>query len=79
MLVGSLSAGILTDWLGRRLTLVSSVTPFSIGSAICATAGGVGPAGSSPASGWAGSCRCTRPWPWSSHHRAEPRSPRACS
>ncbi|KUL37203.1 MFS transporter [Streptomyces regalis] len=42
MLVGALTAGNLTDWLGRRLTLVSSVTLFSIGSAICATAGGVG-------------------------------------
>jgi hypothetical protein len=42
MLVGALTAGNLTDWSGRQLTLVSSVTLFSIGSAICATEGGVG-------------------------------------
>jgi AAHS family benzoate transporter-like MFS transporter len=46
MLVGALTAGNLTDWLGRRLMLVSSVTLFSIGSAICAVAGGVGLFGS---------------------------------
>ncbi|MFJ7074427.1 MFS transporter [Streptomyces sp. NPDC098781] len=42
MLIGALTAGNLTDWLGRRLMLVSSVTLFSVGSAICAVAGGVG-------------------------------------
>ncbi|MFE6174334.1 MFS transporter [Streptomyces sp. NPDC056464] len=42
MLIGALTAGNLTDWLGRRLMLVSSVTLFSVGSAICALAGGVG-------------------------------------
>ncbi|WP_432189663.1 MFS transporter [Streptomyces sp. Tue6028] len=42
MLIGALTAGNLTDWLGRRLMLVSSVTLFSIGSAVCALAGGVG-------------------------------------
>ncbi|PBC65587.1 MFS transporter [Streptomyces sp. Tue6028] len=42
MLIGALTAGNLTDWLGRRLMLVSSVTLFSIGSAICALAGGIG-------------------------------------
>jgi len=46
MLVGALTAGNLTDWLGRRLMLVSSVTLFSIGSAICAVAEGVGLFGS---------------------------------
>lgn len=42
MLVGALTAGNLTDWLGRRLMLVSNVTLFSVGSAICAVAGGIG-------------------------------------
>ncbi|GAA5033442.1 MFS transporter [Streptomyces siamensis] len=42
MLIGALTAGNLTDWLGRRMMLVSSVTLFSIGSAICALAGGIG-------------------------------------
>ncbi|WP_432174606.1 MFS transporter [Streptomyces sp. Tue6028] len=42
MLIGALTAGNLTDWLGRRLMLVSSVTLFSIGSAVCALAGGIG-------------------------------------
>ncbi|WP_328430124.1 MFS transporter [Streptomyces sp. NBC_00443] len=42
MLIGALTAGNLTDWLGRRLMLVASVTLFSVGSAICAVAAGVG-------------------------------------
>ncbi|MGP4092519.1 MFS transporter [Streptomyces sp. KR55] len=42
MLIGALTAGNLTDWLGRRLMLVSSVTLFSVGSALCAVAPGVG-------------------------------------
>ncbi|MET9760470.1 aromatic acid/H+ symport family MFS transporter [Streptomyces sp. NPDC006372] len=42
MLIGALTAGNLTDWLGRRLMLVSSVTLFSTGSAICALAEGIG-------------------------------------
>ncbi|WP_328847496.1 MFS transporter [Streptomyces sp. NBC_00258] len=42
MLIGALTAGNLTDWLGRRMMLVASVTLFSLGSAICAVAGGVG-------------------------------------
>ncbi|MFJ8047393.1 MFS transporter [Streptomyces luteogriseus] len=41
MLIGALTAGNLTDWLGRRLMLVVSVTLFSVGSAVCAVAGGV--------------------------------------
>ncbi|MDQ0716854.1 AAHS family benzoate transporter-like MFS transporter [Streptomyces luteogriseus] len=41
MLIGALTAGNLTDWLGRRLMLVASVTLFSVGSAVCAVAGGV--------------------------------------
>ncbi|MEU9337690.1 MFS transporter [Streptomyces sp. NPDC048290] len=40
MLIGALTAGNLTDWLGRRLMLVASVTLFSAGSAVCALAGG---------------------------------------
>ncbi|MFJ9467777.1 MFS transporter [Streptomyces caniferus] len=40
MLIGALAAGNLTDWLGRRPLLVASVTVFSLGSAVCAMAGG---------------------------------------
>ena len=42
MLIGALTAGNLTDWLGRRLMLVASVSLFSAGSAICAVAPGIG-------------------------------------
>ncbi|MEU6381610.1 aromatic acid/H+ symport family MFS transporter [Streptomyces sp. NPDC046909] len=42
MLIGALTAGNLTDWLGRRRMLVASVTLFSVGSAVCALAGGIG-------------------------------------
>ncbi|MFD5793395.1 MFS transporter [Streptomyces diastatochromogenes] len=45
MLIGALTAGNLTDWLGRRLMLVASVSLFSVGSAICALAVGIGPFG----------------------------------
>ncbi|WP_406002600.1 MFS transporter [Streptomyces sp. NBC_00829] len=39
MLIGALTAGNITDWLGRRPMLVASVTLFSLGSAVCAAAG----------------------------------------
>ncbi|MFF8844257.1 MFS transporter [Streptomyces sp. NPDC015127] len=39
MLIGALTAGNITDWLGRRPMLVGSVTLFSAGSAVCALAG----------------------------------------
>ncbi|MFV0127108.1 MFS transporter [Streptomyces sp. HMX112] len=39
MLIGALSAGNVTDWLGRRPLLVASITLFSLGSALCALAG----------------------------------------
>ncbi|MFF3455264.1 MFS transporter [Streptomyces sp. NPDC002730] len=39
MLIGALVAGNITDWLGRRPVLIVSVTLFSLGSAVCATAG----------------------------------------
>ncbi|MEV8431690.1 MFS transporter [Streptomyces chartreusis] len=42
MLIGALTAGNLTDWLGRRLMLVASVSLFSAGSALCAVAGDIG-------------------------------------
>ncbi|TXS42190.1 MFS transporter [Streptomyces sp. uw30] len=42
MLIGALTAGNLTDWLGRRMMLVASVSLFSAGSALCALADGVG-------------------------------------
>ncbi|MFJ9409687.1 MFS transporter [Streptomyces sp. NPDC101393] len=39
MLIGALGTGTLTDWLGRRPVLVTSVLLFSAGSAVCALAG----------------------------------------
>ncbi|GAB2819016.1 MFS transporter [Streptomyces daliensis] len=39
MLIGALTAGTFTDWLGRRPVLVWSVVLFSLGSAVCALAG----------------------------------------
>jgi MFS transporter, AAHS family, benzoate transport protein len=41
MLVGALTAGNLTDWLGRRPVIVASVAVFSAGSALCALADAV--------------------------------------
>lgn len=38
MLIGALTAGTLTDWLGRRPVVVWSVSLFSVGSALCALA-----------------------------------------
>lgn len=38
MLIGALTTGNITDWLGRRPVLVASVTLFSVGSAVCALA-----------------------------------------
>ncbi|GAA0447769.1 MFS transporter [Streptomyces olivaceiscleroticus] len=40
MFFGALAAGNVTDWLGRRATLVASVVLFSLGSAVCALATG---------------------------------------
>lgn len=42
MLIGALTAGNLTDWLGRRPVIVASVAVFSAGSALCALAGAAG-------------------------------------
>ncbi|MFF6776781.1 MFS transporter [Streptomyces sp. NPDC012637] len=39
MLIGALTAGTVTDWLGRRPMLVASIVLFSAGSAVCALAG----------------------------------------
>ncbi|MET7619152.1 aromatic acid/H+ symport family MFS transporter [Streptomyces sp. NPDC005408] len=39
MLIGALTAGNITDWIGRRPLLVGSVALFSVGSAVCAAAG----------------------------------------
>ncbi|MFB7864932.1 MFS transporter [Streptomyces sp. NPDC056069] len=39
MLIGALTAGTVTDWLGRRPMLVASIVLFSAGSAVCAVAG----------------------------------------
>ncbi|MFD8818604.1 MFS transporter [Streptomyces sp. NPDC059627] len=38
MLIGALTAGNVTDWVGRRPLLVASVSLFSAGSAVCALA-----------------------------------------
>lgn len=43
MLIGALTAGNLTDWLGRRPVIVASVGVFSAGSAVCALAHGAAP------------------------------------
>ncbi|MEV0026379.1 aromatic acid/H+ symport family MFS transporter [Streptomyces atroolivaceus] len=40
MLIGALTAGTLTDWLGRKPLVVGSVVLFSVGSALCAVATG---------------------------------------
>ncbi|MFE2430702.1 MFS transporter [Streptomyces sp. NPDC059373] len=39
MLIGALTAGNVTDWIGRRPILAASVALFSMGSALCALAG----------------------------------------
>ncbi|MFE6286313.1 MFS transporter [Streptomyces sp. NPDC057877] len=38
MLIGALTAGTLTDWLGRKPLVTGSVVLFSLGSALCAVA-----------------------------------------
>lgn len=38
MLIGALTAGTLTDWLGRKPLVTTSVVLFSAGSAVCALA-----------------------------------------
>ncbi|MDG4860631.1 MFS transporter, partial [Streptomyces sp. T-3] len=38
MLIGALTAGTLTDWLGRKPLVTASVVLFSAGSAVCALA-----------------------------------------
>ncbi|MFJ6572014.1 MFS transporter [Streptomyces sp. NPDC091292] len=40
MLIGALTAGTLTDWLGRKPLVTGSVVLFSLGSALCALAPG---------------------------------------
>jgi AAHS family benzoate transporter-like MFS transporter len=40
MLIGALTAGSLTDWLGRKPLVTGSVVLFSLGSALCAVASG---------------------------------------
>ncbi|MGK5448414.1 MFS transporter [Streptomyces radiopugnans] len=41
MLIGALVTGNMTDWLGRRAMLITSIVLFSAGSAVCAIADGV--------------------------------------
>lgn len=38
MLVGALSAGTITDWVGRKKVIVTACTIFSVASGICAVA-----------------------------------------
>ncbi|MFE9767520.1 hypothetical protein ACFYPC_23855 [Streptomyces sp. NPDC005808] len=62
---GALTAGNITDWLGRRPVLACSVTLFSLGSGLVPWPGQPlcsAPGGSSPDWGSAASCRCA--WPW---------------
>ena len=42
MLIGALSAGTVTDWIGRRKVVLTSVTIFTLASIICATAPSMG-------------------------------------
>ncbi|GGX89760.1 MFS transporter [Streptomyces minutiscleroticus] len=42
MLLGALSAGAVTDWIGRKKTIVACTAVFSLASALCAVAGGPG-------------------------------------
>ncbi|MFJ9135794.1 MFS transporter [Streptomyces sp. NPDC102256] len=42
MLIGALSSGTVSDWVGRKKTIVASTAVFSLASAVCASAGGLG-------------------------------------
>ncbi|MEU1196544.1 MFS transporter [Streptomyces sp. NPDC005813] len=42
MLIGALSSGTLSDWVGRKKTIIASTAVFSLASAVCAAAGSLG-------------------------------------
>ncbi|WP_405457832.1 aromatic acid/H+ symport family MFS transporter [Streptomyces sp. NBC_00101] len=42
MLIGALSAGTITDWVGRKKLIIVCTAVFSLASALCAVAGSVG-------------------------------------
>ncbi|MFB4423496.1 MFS transporter [Streptomyces sp. QL37] len=42
MLIGALSSGTISDWAGRKKTIVVSTAVFSLASAVCAVAGSLG-------------------------------------
>ncbi|WP_406147828.1 MFS transporter [Streptomyces sp. NBC_01012] len=42
MLLGALSSGTISDWAGRKKTIVVSTAVFSLASAVCAMAGSLG-------------------------------------
>ncbi|PBC65916.1 MFS transporter [Streptomyces sp. Tue6028] len=42
MLIGALSSGTVSDWAGRKKTIIASTAVFSLASAVCAAAGSLG-------------------------------------
>jgi AAHS family benzoate transporter-like MFS transporter len=42
MLIGALSSGTVSDWVGRKKTIIASTVVFSLASAVCASAAGLG-------------------------------------
>ncbi|WP_129842139.1 MFS transporter [Streptomyces sp. RFCAC02] len=42
MLIGALSSGTVSDWIGRKRTILASTVVFSLASALCASAGSLG-------------------------------------
>ncbi|WP_369244055.1 MFS transporter [Streptomyces sp. R41] len=42
MLIGALSSGTVSDWVGRRKTIIVSTAVFSLASAVCASASSLG-------------------------------------
>lgn len=42
MLIGALSSGTVSDWVGRKKTIIVSTAVFSLASAVCASASSLG-------------------------------------
>ncbi|MEV6019010.1 MFS transporter [Streptomyces sp. NPDC051997] len=42
MLIGALCSGTVSDWAGRKKTIIASTAVFSLASAVCASAGSLG-------------------------------------
>src|SRR5213080_378967 len=42
MLIGALFSGTVSDWVGRRKTIIVSTAVFSLASAVCASAASLG-------------------------------------